>query len=96
MRTAERNRMDKAMSSRVSASIQAIQITIDQQLDDLDQQMDQLIQSTPIWQAKVDLLTSFKGVGNAPIGQHRGKRTTIGGLLAVNQTYRLSKIIDAN
>ena len=64
MRTAESNRLDKAASSRVRTSIKQLIQTINEQLDDLEQQMDQLIQSTPAWQAKVDLLKSFKGVGD--------------------------------
>lgn len=64
LRTAEMNRRKKAIYVRVQKSIDVIIETINQQLQDIDEQLNELIQSTPAWQAKVDLLKTMKGVGD--------------------------------
>lgn len=64
LRTAETNRLDKAASAPVRASIEASLAFIARQLDDLERQMDQLIRGTPAWRARADLLKSCKGVGD--------------------------------
>lgn len=64
LRTAEMNRHKKAASARVRKSIEAVIETLNQQLEQIDKQLEELIQSTPAWQAKVDLLKTMKGVGD--------------------------------
>jgi transposase len=64
LRTAEGNRLQKAWSDRVHRSIEQILEAIERQLQDIDRQMDELIQATPAWLAKVDLLKTMKGVGD--------------------------------
>jgi len=64
LRTAEMNRHQQAVNVRVKKSIDVIITTINQQLKELDAQLDELIQSTPAWRAKVDLLKTMKGVGD--------------------------------
>ena len=64
MRTAESNRFKQAHAARVRASIEGILDLIAQQLDDLDRQMGELIEQSPSWQAKVDLLKSVPGIGD--------------------------------
>ncbi len=64
MRTAESNRHKKAISGGVGQSIEAMLEAIDAQLKDIDSDLDRLIQSSPAWQAKVDLLKGVPGVGD--------------------------------
>lgn len=64
MRTAESNRLKQAVSPSVGQSVQAMLDTIDTQLKEIDVDLDQLIRSSPAWQAKVDLLKGVPGVGD--------------------------------
>jgi len=64
MRTAESNRLGQSFGPAVRASIEAVLNTIDRQIKDLDDDLDQAIQDTPAWQAKVDLLKGVPGVGD--------------------------------
>ena len=64
LRTAESNRREKAASPRVRGSIDGVLAVLDAQLKDIDAQMDELIQATPAWQAKADLLKSVPGIGD--------------------------------
>lgn len=64
LRTAESNRHHKAISDKVRKSIEMILQAIDQQIKQIQKQMDELIQNTGAWQAKVDLLKTMKGVGD--------------------------------
>lgn len=61
-RTMERNRLAQATSVRVQDSCKAIVQAIDDQLKDLDRQLQELIERSPLWQAKANLLRSVKGV----------------------------------
>lgn len=63
-RTAESNRLQQARAPRVRASIERVIQVLDEQLDDLDRQLQQAIESSPAWQAKADLLKSVPGVGD--------------------------------
>lgn len=61
-RTMESNRFKQATSVRVQNSCEAILRAINDQLKDLDQQLQELIESSPLWQVKANLLCSVKGV----------------------------------
>jgi len=63
IRTAEQNRLIRAHSPDVRRSIQALLDLIQQQLEQLDQDIDQMIQQSPVWRAKQQLLLSVPGVG---------------------------------
>ena len=63
-RTAESNRLQQARAPHVRRSIEAVIQFLDQQLDDLEKQLQQAIESSPAWQAKADLLKSVPGVGD--------------------------------
>ena len=62
MSTMQKNRL-KRMPSSVHGSINTILKAIQKELVRIDQRLDQLITELPQWQAKVDQLTSAKGVG---------------------------------
>ena len=64
MRTAESNRLKQAHAKRVRTSIERVLEMIAQQLDDLDHQLGELIEQSPSWQAKMDLLKSVPGIGD--------------------------------
>lgn len=64
MRTAESNRLGQTFSATVRASVEVMLNTIDQQIKDLDDNLDQAIKASPAWQAKVDLLKAVPGVGD--------------------------------
>jgi transposase len=64
MRTAEGQRLAQAASPRVRQSIQEVLDLIDKQLRDRDDELEQLLQQCPAWQAKADLLRSVPGVGD--------------------------------
>ena len=62
MSTMQKNRL-KRMPKSVHRSIKAILQTIQKELARIDLELDRLIAQLPQWQAKVDQLTSAKGVG---------------------------------
>lgn len=64
MRTSESNRLAHAVEKRVRRSIEDVLKVLDRQLEDIDQQLDDGIKKSPIWQHRVDLLTSVPGIGN--------------------------------
>ncbi|MEM6506795.1 MAG: IS110 family transposase [Planctomycetota bacterium] len=64
LQTAETNRREKAASPRVRDSIDGVLDVLAEQLQDLEAQMDALIQASPAWQAKADLLKSVPGIGD--------------------------------
>lgn len=64
MRTAESNRLQQTFSAAVHASVQVMLNTIDQQIQDLDDDLDQTIKASPAWQTKVDLLKTVPGIGD--------------------------------
>lgn len=63
MLTAEGNRLGTATDELVRKTIEAVQQTIQQQLDELDRRLQQTIQETPAWREKENLLRSVPGVG---------------------------------
>lgn len=62
-RTMESNRLGQTDSTRVKDSCFAILAAIEEQLQSSDTQLQELIETTPLWQVKLDLLRSVKGVG---------------------------------
>ena len=64
MRTAESNRLQQSFGIAVRTSIEMMLNTIDQQIKELDDDLDQAIKDTPAWQEKVDLLKAVPGVGD--------------------------------
>ena len=67
MITAERNRCPKA-TPYVRRQIERHIAWLQSQLDDLGEDLDQIIKSSPIWQARDDLLQSVPGVGAVSSG----------------------------
>jgi len=62
MRTAEQNRRAMAQG-RVRHNIEKHLDWLKQYIDNVDKDLGQFVQSSPVWKAKEDLLKSFKGVG---------------------------------
>lgn len=73
MRTAEKNRLTLAVRGPVRKNLKAHIQWLDRHLRDTDRDLQQLIEASPVWQAKENLLTSAPGIGNttarALIGQ---------------------------
>jgi len=63
-RTAETNRLEHAQTPRVRRSIEGTVTFLNAQLDDLDGRLQELVESSPAWQARADLLTSVPGIGD--------------------------------
>jgi transposase len=63
LRTAEGNRLTQASLADVHDSIQAVLDTIDRQLQDTDQRLQEAIAASPLWVEKATLLESVPGVG---------------------------------
>jgi transposase len=63
LRTAETNRLQMAVAKKVKRSIQCLLKELNAQLEELDQDLDDTIRSSPIWKEKDDLLRSVPGVG---------------------------------
>lgn len=63
MQTSEKNRLKQATTQRVKTSIETLLDCLKEELDDLDKQMDQLVQASPAWKEREEILTSVKGVG---------------------------------
>lgn len=63
MVTAEKNRMAMAPPA-LRPSIQEHIRWMETQLKEIEADLDQLIEASPIWQAQADLLTSMPGIGN--------------------------------
>jgi transposase len=63
MRTMESNRFQQARDPRVKNDVRAVLQFLDQRLNDIDDDIDKLIQDSPAWQVKADLLKSVPGVG---------------------------------
>jgi transposase len=63
MRTMEKNRLQQAHSSSVRKDVQKTISFLEKRLQAIDRELDDLIQASPLWQAKMDLLMSVPGVG---------------------------------
>lgn len=64
MVTAERNHLAQARHPDVKRSIQTVIGTLETQVRSIDKDLDQLIQSCPLWRDKQNLLKSVPGVGD--------------------------------
>lgn len=64
MRTAETNRSRRVVSDTVKNSCQEHIAWLEKRMHDLDEQLDELIQSSPTWRARDNLLRSVPGVGD--------------------------------
>ena len=62
-RIAEQNRRSRAANDVVAESIDAVLETIERQLDEMDRMIRQLVQSSPAWMEKAELLQSVPGLG---------------------------------
>lgn len=73
MRTAEKNRLALGVHGPVRKNLKAHIQWLDRHLRDTDRDIRQLIEASPVWQAKENLLTTAPGIGNttarALIGQ---------------------------
>jgi transposase len=63
MQTAELNRQTHAQSSEIKQSHAAVLKFLQDELDRLNKQIDQLLETNLLWKVKNDLLQSVKGVG---------------------------------
>ena len=63
MRTAEKNRLTLGARGKVRKNLKAHIEWLDRHLRDTDRELRQLIERSPAWQEKEDLLTSAPGVG---------------------------------
>ncbi len=63
MRVAEKNRLATARAKKVRKDIEATVAFLEKRLRALDEQIDQWLRNTPIDQSRVDVLSSFKGIG---------------------------------
>src|SRR5579862_5499064 len=63
MRIAESNRLGTALAARVRASLQAHIDWLDQQLGAVEQELGHIVQASPVWRAKDELLQSIPGIG---------------------------------
>ena len=106
MLTAERNRAQQTLPA-VRPHVQAHIAWLEQALHDLDRELDQTLQASPLWREREDLLRSVPGVGpivsrtllaHLPeLGQGSGKRVaTLVGLAPLNRdsgTWRGTRAI---
>lgn len=63
MRTAEKNRLSRARGRKVIRGINKIIETINRQIKAIDQELDNEIKQNPLWNKKVELITSVPGIG---------------------------------
>lgn len=63
VRTAEKNRLYKAVSQQVKKSIQLIIETVNQQIQEIEDQLDDEIKGNPVLHEKDQLLQSVPGIG---------------------------------
>lgn len=63
MRVAESNRLAQARDRRVRKSIDGVLKLLDRQIASIDHEIDQHIQTSPIWKEKEQLLLAVEGIG---------------------------------
>lgn len=63
-RTSETNRLEQCTCARVRTSHNTVIDLLSREIADIDNDLDQRIRNSPIWQHKVALLTSVPGVGD--------------------------------
>lgn len=64
MLVAEKNRLKRASANRVKQSLQRMLNTIQQQIDQLDDQIKKTVRSSPVWREKDNLLRSVPGISD--------------------------------
>jgi len=65
MRAAEKNRLQQAREKRIKKSIKSVLKHLDKQIEDLENDLNDNIRSSPMWREKDDLLRSAPGIGPA-------------------------------
>jgi len=65
MRAAEKNRLSRAGITQVKNSIRKIIRTLDAQIKAIDDELHNEIKKNPTWSKKLELITSFHGVGDS-------------------------------
>jgi transposase len=63
MRVMEQSRLDAARGPRVRRDLETHIQWLDQRIQQIDQEMDQAIRSSPVWRAQDELLRSVPGIG---------------------------------
>jgi transposase len=63
MRAAEKNRLSRARGPKVIAGIKHVIETLDSQIKAIEKELDKGIRNNPIWDKKVELITSVPGIG---------------------------------
>lgn len=64
MQTAEKNRLGSSADKAVRKDIEVHLEWLAQRIKELDNDLGNRLKDSPVWQAKIDLLKTFKGVGN--------------------------------
>lgn len=80
MRTAEKNRLSLGATKLVRKNLKAHIEWLDRHLRTTDRELKQLIESSPAWQAKQDLLTSAPGIGDTTARSLIGQLPELGRL----------------
>jgi transposase len=80
LRTAERNRLGQARAKRVMDSITRIIAALDRELATLDDEIDERIKASGVWQETVALLKSVPGVGDGTARSCIGQLPELGTL----------------
>ena len=62
MRTAEKNRLSRARGTKVIAGIKQVIETLGAQIKAIEKELDQGIKNNPLWDKKVELITSVPGI----------------------------------
>lgn len=65
IRTAENNRLNKTRTPRVISSLKKIIKSLDSELQDLDQDIENTIKLNPEWHSKTKIMRQVKGIGPA-------------------------------
>ena len=63
MRTAEKNRLTRAHAPQIIKGIRKIIQTLDAQIKAIDDELKNEIKNNPVWNKKVELITSVPGIG---------------------------------
>lgn len=63
MRTAEKNRLTRVVTLKVRTSILEIIATLNMQIKAIETDIDKMIKGHPVYQEKVDIMTSVPGIG---------------------------------
>lgn len=64
MRSAEMNRLSRTSVAQVKNGIQKVIRVLDTQIEAVDQELKNEVKNNPTWTKKLEIITSFKGVGD--------------------------------